>query len=222
MMKRLGYRPEFAAAVEASARRAARSCRRSWARQPSSWLNSSTCPMFRSLMRRPSPPASTSFGVFIEVHLEAKRSKLENERDELPADCGDEGTGTSSSSPVRHHLFLMGGFTRSMRRLWASGLCDRAQLRKSTPDECVRHLECFAAGARGALAWPLPVHRRHHHRCGHLTGLGLKMANGLVDWPVGICFHPLLHDDHVLILGMELDTPTILSPPRLPHPLSSC
>ena len=81
---RLHRRPSPAASRRPP-RWAARSCRRSWARSPSSWPRPSTCLIRRSSRRRSFPAMLYFAACYLAVHLEAGKRGLKGlPRDELP------------------------------------------------------------------------------------------------------------------------------------------
>jgi len=211
MMKRLGYRPEFAAAVEASASTGGQIMPPIMGAAAFIMAEFLNMPYVQIAYAAAIPACLYFFGVFIEVHLEAKRSKLRGmNRDELPR--------LTVVMRERGHLllplfaiifFLMGGFTPLYAALMGLAVCViAAQLRKSTRMNVFDILNAFAAGARGALGVAIA--------CATagiiigvvtLTGLGLKMANGLVDLAGGNLLFTLFFTMITsLILGMGAPT----------------
>jgi TRAP transporter 4TM/12TM fusion protein len=211
MMKRLGYRPEFAAAVEASASTGGQIMPPIMGAAAFIMAEFLNMPYIDIAYAAAIPACLYFFGVFIEVHFEAKRSNLRGmNRDELPR--------MSVVMKERGHLllplfaiifFLVGGFTPLYAALMGLVVCVvAAQLRKSTRMGIVDILNAFAAGARGALGVAIA--------CATagiiigvvtLTGLGLKMANGLVDLAGGNLFFTLFFTMITsLILGMGAPT----------------
>ncbi len=211
MMKRLGYRPEFAAAVEASASTGGQIMPPIMGAAAFIMAEFLNMPYIEIAKAAAIPACLYFFGIFIEVHFEAKRSKLRGmSRDELPR--------LAIVMRERGHLllplfaiifFLMGGFTplyAALMGLVVSVVA--AQLRKSTRMGIVDVLNAFAAGARGALGVAIA--------CATagiiigvvtLTGLGLKLANGLVDLAGGNLLLTLFFTMITsLILGMGAPT----------------
>ena len=211
MMKRLGYRPEFAAAVEASASTGGQIMPPIMGAAAFIMAEFLNMPYIEIAKAAAIPACLYFFGVFIEVHFEAKRSKLRGmSRDELPR--------LAIVMKERGHLllplfaiifFLVGGFTPLYAALMGLVVCVlAAQVRKSTRMGPRDIVNAFAAGARGALGVAIA--------CATagiiigvvtLTGLGLKMANGLVELAGGNLFFTLLFTMITsLILGMGAPT----------------
>jgi len=211
MMKRLGYRPEFAAAVEASASTGGQIMPPIMGAAAFIMAEFLNMPYIEIAKAAAIPACLYFFGIFIEVHLEAKRSNLRGmSRDELPR--------MRTVMKERGHLFfpliaiivfLLGGFTPLYAALMGLVVCVlAAQLRKSTRMGIVDILNAFAAGARGALGVAIA--------CATagiiigvvtLTGLGLKLANGLVDLAGGNLLFTLFFTMITsLILGMGAPT----------------
>jgi TRAP transporter 4TM/12TM fusion protein len=211
MMKKLGYRPEFAGAVEASASTGGQIMPPIMG--AAAFLMSEFIGMpYIEIAKAAAIPACLYFaGIFIEVHFEAKRCGLRGmSREELPR--------VMEVLRQRGHLFvpliaiiyvLTEGFTPTMAALVGLGLSVVAGwVKKDTrmgPRAIIKALE---AGARGALGVAIA--------CATagiivgvvtLTGLGLKMANGLVDLAGGHLFLTLVFTMIAsLILGMGAPT----------------
>lgn len=211
MMKRLGYRPEFAAAVEASASTGGQIMPPIMGAAAFIMAEFLNMPYIEIAKAAAIPACLYFFGVFIEVHFEAKRSKLRGmSRDELPR--------LAIVMKERGHLllplfaiifFLVGGFTPLYAALMGLVVCVlAAQVRKSTRMGPRDIVNAFATGARGALGVAIA--------CATagiiigvvtLTGLGLKMANGLVELAGGNLFFTLFFTMITsLILGMGAPT----------------
>ncbi|NWF93773.1 MAG: TRAP transporter permease [Syntrophaceae bacterium] len=211
MMKRLGYRPEFAAAVEASASTGGQIMPPIMGAAAFIMAEFLNMPYIEIAKAAAIPACLYFFGIFIEVHFEAKRSKLRGmSRDELPR--------FSTVMKQRGHLFLpliaiivflAGGFTPLYAALMGLVVCVvAAQVRKSTRMGLRDIANAFAAGARGALGVAIA--------CATagiiigvvtLTGLGLKMANGLVELAGGNLLFTLFFTMITsLILGMGAPT----------------
>jgi TRAP transporter 4TM/12TM fusion protein len=211
MMKKLGYRPEFAGAVEASASTGGQIMPPIMGAAAFIMAEFLNMPYLEIAKAAAIPACLYFFGVFVEVHFEAKRSKLRGmNRDELPR--------LSAVMRARGHLvlplfaiiiFLGGGFTPLYAALMGLVVCVlAAQLRRSTRMGIWDILNAFAAGARGALGVAIAC------ACAGiiigvvtLTGLGLKMANGLVDLAGGHLLPTLFFTMITsLILGMGAPT----------------
>ncbi|RJQ77974.1 MAG: TRAP transporter permease [Desulfobacteraceae bacterium] len=211
MMKRLGYRPEFAAAVEASSSTGGQIMPPIMGAAAFIMAEFLNIPYLDIAKAATIPALLFFFGVFIEVHLEAKRCKLRGlSRDELPK------FGTVMRE--RGHLFfplfaivgfLLAGFTPLYAALMGLLVCVVAgALRKSTRMSLREILDAFELGARNALGVALA--------CASagiiigvvtLTGLGLKLANGLVDLAGGYLLLTLIFTMFTsLILGMGAPT----------------
>ncbi len=211
MMKRLGYRSEFAAAVEASASTGGQIMPPIMGAAAFVMAEFLNLPYIEIAKAAAIPACLYFFGIFIEVHFEAKRSKLRGmSRDEIPR--------FSTVMKERGHLFLplvaiitflVGGFTPLYAALMGLVISVLAgALRKSTRMGLHDIANAFAAGARGALGVAIA--------CATagiiigvvtLTGLGLKLASGLVDLAGGNLLLTLfLTMITSLVLGMGVPT----------------
>ena len=211
MMKRLGYRAEFAAAVEAAASTGGQIMPPVMGAAAFIMAEFLNMPYIEIAKAAAIPACLYFFGIFIEVHFEAKRSNLRGmSRDELPR--------FTSVLKERGHLFfpliailvfLGAGYTPLYAALMGLVVCViAAQLRKSTRMGIVDISNAFAAGARGALGVAIA--------CATagiiigvvtLTGLGLKLANGLVELAGGNLLLTLFFTMITsLILGMGAPT----------------
>jgi TRAP transporter 4TM/12TM fusion protein len=211
MMKRLGYRPEFAAAVEASASTGGQIMPPIMGAAAFIMAEFINIPYMDIAKAAAIPACLYFFGVFIEVHFEAKRCKLRGlSRDELPR--------FSTVMAERGHLFLplvviitflMWGFTPLYAALMGIVICVSASmLRKSTRLSFRDILDGLELGARNAIGVAIA--------CATagiivgvvtLTGLGLKIANGLVDLAGGNLLLTLFFTMITsLILGMGAPT----------------
>lgn len=211
MMKRLGYRPEFAAAVEASASTGGQIMPPIMGAAAFIMAEFLNVPYLEIAKAAAIPACLYFFGIFIEVHFEAKRCKLRGmSRSELPR------FWTVMSE--RGHLFLplvviigflMGGFTPLYAALMALVVCVvAAAVRKSTRMGPRAIVDCLEYGARNALGVIIA--------CATagiiigvvtLTGLGLKMANGLIELAGGFLLPTLFFTMITsLILGMGAPT----------------
>ncbi|MFB3819887.1 MAG: TRAP transporter permease, partial [Candidatus Methylomirabilales bacterium] len=211
MMKRLGYRPEFAGAVEAAASTGGQIMPPVMG--AAAFLMSEFIGIpYIEIAKAAAIPACLYFmGIFIEVHFEAKR-------------CGLRGMPWEQIPRVwnvlkeRGHLFvpliaiiwvLTEGFTPTRAALVGLGLSVAAgMLKKATRMSVPEIFNALEAGARGALGVAIA--------CATagiivgvvtLTGLGLKMANGLIELAGGNLFFTLFFTMIAsLILGMGAPT----------------
>ncbi|OPY91922.1 MAG: Sialic acid TRAP transporter permease protein SiaT [Syntrophaceae bacterium PtaU1.Bin231] len=185
MMKKLGYRPEFAAAVEASASTGGQIMPPIMGAAAFLMAEFTNTPYIEIAKAAAIPACLYFLGIFIEVHFEAKRCGLKGmSREQLPK--------FGRVLRERGHLFvpliaiiyvLMEGYTPTMAALVGLGLSVIAgMVRKATRMGPVDIVNALEAGARGALGVAIA--------CATagiivgvvtLTGLGLKMANGLVE-----------------------------------------
>jgi len=211
MMKKLGYRPEFAGAVEASASTGGQIMPPVMG--AAAFLMSEFIGIpYIEIAKAAAIPACLYFlGIFIEVHFEAKR-------------CGLKGMPWEQIPRVwdvlkdRGHLFLpliaiiyvlVEGFTPTRAALVGLGLSVAAgMLKRATRMSLPDIVNALEAGARGALGVAIA--------CATagiivgvvtLTGLGLKMANGLLDLAGGYLLPTLFFTMITsLILGMGVPT----------------
>jgi len=211
MMKRLGYRPEFAAAVEASASTGGQIMPPIMGAAAFVMAEFLNMPYLQIAKAAIIPACLYFFGVFMEVHFEAKRLKLRGlSRDELPRfiDVMRE-RGHLFVPLVAIIVFLGIGFTPLYAALMGLVTCILAgALRKSTRLSLREIVDAFELGARNAIGVALA--------CASagiiigvitLTGLGLKLANGLVDLAGGNLFLTLIFTMFTsLILGMGAPT----------------
>ena len=158
MMKRLGYRPEFAAAVEASASTGGQIMPPDHGRRGLLMAEFINMPYIEIAKAAAIPACLYFFGIFIEVHFEAKRCKLRGmSRDETPAlRRRDEGARASLSSAHRDHLVPHGRLSPPL--CGPDGPCGlsswRRMLRKSTRMSLRDILDGFEPGH--AAPWVLP------------------------------------------------------------------
>ncbi|MGQ9859353.1 MAG: TRAP transporter permease [Thermodesulfobacteriota bacterium] len=211
MMKKLGYRPEFAAAVEASSSTGGQIMPPIMGAAAFIMAEFLNMP-YLDIAKAAAIPACLYFlGVFLEVHFEAKRCKLKGlSREELPK--------FAQVMRERGHLFfpliaiiafLSAGFTPLYAALMGLVVCVGAgALRKSTRMSVREIADAFELGARNAVGVALA--------CASagtiigvvtLTGLGLKLANGLVELAGGQLLPTLFFTMITsLILGMGAPT----------------
>jgi TRAP transporter 4TM/12TM fusion protein len=211
MMKRLGYRPEFAAAVEASASTGGQIMPPIMGAAAFIMAEFLNVPYLDIAKAAAIPACLYFFGVFMEVHFEAKRCNLRGlTRDELPR--------FSDVMRERGHLFvplfaiiifLSMGFTPLYAALMGLVTCIIAgALKKATRMSFREIADGFELGARNAIGVALA--------CASagiiigaitLTGLGLKLGNGLVELAGGNLLVTLIFTMITsLILGMGVPT----------------
>jgi TRAP transporter 4TM/12TM fusion protein len=211
MMKKLGYRPEFAGAVEAAASTGGQIMPPVMG--AAAFLMAEFIGMpYIEIAKAAAIPACLYFlGIFIEVHFEAKRCGLKGKTwEQIPR--------VVTVLKERGHLFvpliaiiyiLMEGFTPAYAALIGLGLSVVAgMVRKATRMSIPDIVNALEAGARGALGVAIA--------CATagiivgvvtLTGLGLKMANGLIDIAGGNLFLTMFFTMITsLILGMGVPT----------------
>ncbi len=211
MMKRLGYRPEFAGAVEATASTGGQLMPPIMGAAAFLMAEFTGVPYARVIAAAAIPALLYYFGVWMGVHFEAKKVGLKGmKREDLPK--------FKKLFLERGHLMiplvaivylLVSGFTPMKAALWAIILSiGSSYLRKATrmkPIELVRGLEAGARGALGVIAATA---------CAGiiigivtLTGLGLKLGSVLVAVANGNLFFTLFFTMITsLILGMGVPT----------------
>ncbi len=211
MMKRLGYRPEFAAAVEASSSTGGQIMPPIMGAAAFIMAEFLNMPYLQIAKAAIIPACLYFFGVFMEVHFEAKRCKLRGLRkDELPVfmDVMRE-RGHLFVPLVSIIVFLSIGFTPLYAALMGLVTCVVVgAMRKSTRMSLREIADAFELGARNAIGVALA--------CASagiiigvitLTGLGLKLANGLVDLAGGNLLLTLMFTMVTsIILGMGAPT----------------
>jgi TRAP transporter 4TM/12TM fusion protein len=211
MMKRLGYRPEFAAAVEASSSTGGQIMPPIMGAAAFIMAEFLNVPYLDIAKAAAIPACLYFFGVFMEVHFEAKRCNLRGlSREELPK--------FGNVMRERGHLFvplfaiiifLSVGFTPLYAALMGLVTCIIAgSLKQATRMSPRQIADGFELGARNAIGVALA--------CAAagiiigaitLTGLGLKLGNGLVELaggnlPLTLIFTMITS----LILGMGVPT----------------
>ena len=211
MMKRLGYRPEFAAAVEASASTGGQIMPPIMGAAAFIMAEFLNVPYLTIAKAAAIPACLYFFGVFMEVHFEAKRCNLRGlSRDELPkfTDVMKE-RGHLIIPLFAIILFLSIGFTPLYAALMGLVTCIIAGALKASTRMNPREIaDGFELGARNAVGVALA--------CASagivigvitLTGLGLKMGNGLVELAGGSLILTLIFTMITsLILGMGVPT----------------
>ncbi|HNZ92811.1 MAG TPA: TRAP transporter permease [Rectinema sp.] len=211
MMKRLGYKPEFAGAVEATASTGGQLMPPIMGAAAFLMAEFTGIPYSRIIGAAVVPAILYYFGVWAGVHFEAKKNGLRGlSREELPK--------LKQVITERGHLIipliaiiylLVSGYTPMRAALWAIVLSIISSwIKKGTripPIEIVRALEAGARAALGVLAATA---------CAGiiigivtLTGLGLKLGSVLVDLAGGMLIPTLFFTMLTsLILGMGVPT----------------
>jgi TRAP transporter 4TM/12TM fusion protein len=211
MMKRLGYRPEFAAAVEAASSTGGQIMPPVMGAAAFIMAEFLNVPYLTIAKAAAIPACLYFFGVFMEVHFEAKRCNLRGlRRDELPrfADVMKE-RGHLFVPLFAIIIFLSIGFTPLYAALMGLVTCIIAgALKKATRMSAREIADGFELGARNAIGVGLA--------CASagiiigaitLTGLGLKLGNGLVELAGGNLLLTLIFTMITsLILGMGVPT----------------
>ncbi len=211
MMKRLGYRPEFAAAVEASSSTGGQIMPPIMGAAAFIMAEFLNVPYLDIAKAAAIPACLYFFGVFMEVHFEAKRCNLRGlSRDELPkfADVMKE-RGHLFVPLFAIIIFLSIGFTPLYAALMGLVTCIIAgALKKATRMSPKEIADGFELGARNAVGVGLA--------CASagiiigsitLTGLGLKLGNGLVELAQGNLLLTLIFTMITsIILGMGAPT----------------
>ncbi len=211
MMKRLGYKPEFAGAVEATASTGGQLMPPIMGAAAFLMAEFTNIPYARIIGAAVVPAILYYFGVWAGVHFEAKKSGLRGlSREELPKFKRIVVERGHLIIPLVAIIYLLvTGFTPMKAALWAIILSILSSwLKKSTRIpliEIVRGLEAGARGALGVLAATA---------CAGiiigvvtLTGLGLKLGSILVDLAGGHLVPTLFFTMITsLVLGMGVPT----------------
>ena len=168
MMKRLGYRPEFAAAVEASSSTGGQIMPPIMGAAAFIMAEFLNVPYLDIAKAAAIPACLYFFGVFMEVHFEAKRCNLRGlSRDELPrfADVMRE-RGHLFVPLFAIIIFLSIGFTPLYAALMGLVTCIIAGALKASTRMSPREIvNGFELGARRAVGRRHGLrHGRHHHR----------------------------------------------------------
>jgi TRAP transporter 4TM/12TM fusion protein len=211
MMKKLGYRPEFAGAVEAAASTGGQIMPPIMGAAAFLIAEFTNTPYVEIAKAAAIPACLYFLGIFIEVHFEAKRCGLKGmSRDQLPK--------IFQVLKERGHLFvpliaiiyvLVEGYTPTYAAMVGLGLSVVAgMIKKATRMSPWDIILALQTGARGAVGVAMA--------CATagiivgvvtLTGIGLKMANGLVDIAGGNLFFTLFFTMITsIILGMGVPT----------------
>ncbi|MFA6508049.1 MAG: TRAP transporter permease [Treponemataceae bacterium] len=211
MMKKLGYKPEFAAAVEAAASTGGQIMPPIMG--AAAFLMAETIGVpYLDIAKAAIIPAILYFsGIFITVHLEAKKLGLKGlPRSQIPslwAVMKDRGHLILPLIAIVY--FLMEGSTPMRAALWGIGFSIFASmLRKSTRMSFKDFVDALEQAGRGVVGVAIA--------CAvagiivgivTLTGLGLKMASGLVDLAGGVMILTLFFTMIAsLVLGMGVPT----------------
>lgn len=211
MMKKLGYRPEFAGAVEAAASTGGQLMPPIMGAAAFLMADFVGIP-YISIVKAAVIPALLYYtGVMICVHLEAKKSGLKGiSRDQLPRVTRlliDRG---HLAIPLIAIVYLLvSGYTPMRAALWAIGLTIVASmLRASTRISFRDVLEGLENGARSALGVIIAC-----ATAGIIigvvtkTGLGLKLASSLIDLAQGHLLPTLFFTMITsIVLGMGVPT----------------
>ena len=211
MMKRLGYRPEFAAAVEASSSTGGQIMPPIMGAAAFIMAEFLNVPYLDIAKAAAIPACLYFFGVFMEVHFEAKRCNLRGlSRDELPRFMDVMRERGHLFVPLfAIIIFLSIGFTPLYAALMGLVTCIIAGALKASTRMSPRQIaDGFELGARNAVGVALA--------CASagiiigaitLTGLGLKLGNGLVELAGGNLLLTLIFTMITsLILGMGVPT----------------
>ncbi len=211
MMKKLGYKPEFAAAVEAAASTGGQIMPPIMG--AAAFLMAEFIGMpYIDIAKAAAIPAFLYFlGILIEVHLEAKKNGLEGmKRSELPKIWVVVRERGYLIIPLIAIIYvLVQGATPIRAALVGLGLSVVAgAIKKETRMNVTEFFQALEAGARGAVGVAIA--------CATagiivgavtLTGVGLKMANGLVSIAGGNLLLTLFFTMIAsLILGMGAPT----------------
>ncbi len=211
MMKKLGYKPEFAGAVEAAASTGGQIMPPIMGAAAFLIAEFTDTP-YVTIAKAAAIPACLYFlGIFIEVHFEAKRCGLKGmSRDQLPRFLHVLRERGHLFAPLIAIIYvLVEGYTPTFAALCGLGLSIVAgminKLTRMSPWDIITAMQ---AGARGAVGVAIA--------CATagiivgvvtLTGIGLKMGNGIVDIAGGNLFFTLVFTMITsLILGMGVPT----------------
>ena len=211
MMKKLGYEPEFAGAVEATASTGGQLMPPIMGAAAFLMAEFIGMPYFRIVTAAIIPSLLYYFGVWTQVHFEAKRLGLRGmSRDELPK-IGDvlKERGHLLVPLIALIYLLAKGYTPMRAALVAIVLTiGCAMLKKNTRISFFDIVEGLEKGARGALGVVAAT------ACAGiivgvvtLTGLGLRLGSVLVDIADGKLFLTLVFTMLTsIILGMGVPT----------------
>lgn len=211
MMKRLGYRPEFAAAVEAAASTGGQLMPPIMGAAAFLMAEFTGIPYIEIAKSALIPAALYFAGIFVAVHYEAKRVGLRGiPRDQLPSLWSVIKERGHLFLPLVGIIYLLGsGYTPMKAAFYGIVLAVAAAMLHSSTRLSVRDiLEALEQGARGAIGIVMAT-----ASAGiiigviTLTGLGLKLASGLIGLAGGSLLLTLLFVMVTsLILGMGSPT----------------
>jgi len=211
MMKKLGYRPEFAGAVEATASTGGQLMPPIMGAAAFLMSEFVGVPYVRIVQAAIIPSLLYYFGVWTQVHFEAKKSGLRGmSREELPKLWWIIKEKGHLLVPLIAIIYLLAeGFTPMKAALYAIILAIlSSMLRKSTRISFMDIVNGLEAGARSALGVVVAT------ACAGIivgvvtqTGLGLKLGSTLVDFAGGKLFLTLVFTMITsIILGMGVPT----------------
>ena len=211
MMKRLGYRPEFAGAVEAAASTGGQIMPPVMGAAAFLMAEFIGVPYVEIAKAAVIPALLYFTGIWVVVHFEAKKCGLKGlSRAELPNLWHVLKKDSHLILPLVAIIYLLvEGFTPMRAALGGLGLCIVVgTFRKATRLNLTKLLNTLEAGARGALGVALA--------CAAagiivgvvtLTGVGLKMGDGLLALSGGLLIPTLIFTMITsLILGMGAPT----------------
>ena len=211
MMKRLGYRPEFAGAVEAAASTGGQIMPPVMGAAAFLMAEFIGVPYVEIAKAAVIPALLYFTGIWVVVHFEAKKCGLKGlSRAELPNLWHVLKKDSYLIFPLVAIIYLLvEGFTPMRAALGGLGLCIVVSMfRKATRLNLTKLLNTLEAGARGALGVALA--------CATagiivgvvtLTGVGLKMGDGLLALSGGLLIPTLIFTMITsLILGMGAPT----------------
>jgi len=211
MMKKLGYRPEFAGAVEATASTGGQIMPPIMGAAAFLMSEFVGVPYLRIVQAAVIPALLYYFGVWTQVHFEAKKQGLRGmSREELPKLAMVMKEKGHLLIPLVAIIYLLvEGFTPMKAALYGIILAIvSSMLRKNTRISFKDILGGLEAGARSALGVVLAT------ACAGIivgvvtqTGLGLKLGSTLVDFARGNLFFTLVFTMITsIILGMGVPT----------------
>jgi TRAP transporter 4TM/12TM fusion protein len=211
LMKSLGYRPEFAGAVEAAASTGGQIMPPVMGAAAFLMAEFIGVPYVEIVKAAVIPALLYFTGIWVVVHFEAKKCGLKGlSRDQLPNLWKVLKKDSYLILPLFAIIYLLvEGFTPMRAALGGLGLCIVVGLfRKATRLNLTRLLDTLEAGARGALGVALA--------CATagiivgvvtLTGIGLKLGDGLLSLSGGFLIPTLIFTMITsLILGMGAPT----------------
>jgi len=211
LMKSLGYRPEFAGAVEAASSTGGQIMPPVMGAAAFLMAEFIGIPYVEIVKAAVIPALLYFTGIWVVVHFEAKKSGLKGlSRDQLPNLWKVLKKDSHLILPLVAIIYLLvEGFTPMRAALGGLGLCIVVgTFRKATRLNLTKLLDTLEAGARGALGVALA--------CATagiivgvvtLTGIGLKLGDGLLSLSGGFLIPTLIFTMITsLILGMGAPT----------------